>query len=82
MSENYNRRMHVSMTEWTDESTPENPDEHRDCLLEECYFDSHSGDLVIRFYDRDTDRSFDLSIPVKPIEKWNKFVESLPQWDL
>jgi hypothetical protein len=79
MGRNYKKVAGVELGEWPEDA--EEPAEQRHCKLEEMYYEPYSGDLVVRFIDRDTNRTFDLSIPVKADENWNDFADSLPRWD-
>lgn len=78
MVKNYDINAGVEFSEWTGGEEPENQYRSK---LEECYYDPHTGDLVITFTDRDSDRFFDLSVPVKAVSEWNEFADSLPRWD-
>lgn len=80
MTKNYKNVAGVEVSEWPEDS--DKPDEQRHCKLEELYYESYSGDLVIRFEDRDTGRTFDVSTPIKADPNWNEFADSLPRWDL
>lgn len=80
MSKNYKNVSGVELSEWPEDA--DEPAEQRHCKLEEMYFESYNGDVVIRFVDRETERAFNLSIPVKADENWNGFVSSLPRWDV
>ena len=80
MVANYDNVSGVEMSEWPEDS--DEPDEQRHCKLEEMYFEDYNGELVIRFVDRDTNKTFDLSIPLKADKKWNDFADSLPRWNL
>lgn len=80
MVESYENVSGVEMSEWPEDS--DEPDEQRHCKLEELYYEPYSGDLVIRFVDRDSERTFDVSIPIKADPNWNEFADSLPRWDV
>jgi len=80
MTGNYENVSGVELAEWPDED--DEPAEQRHCELEELYFEPYNGELVVRFVDRRTKRTFDLSIPVKADPNWNEFADSLPRWNL
>lgn len=82
MTGNYTRVAGVEVAEWDDDEDNHDPVAQRHCTLEEMYYETATGDLVITFEDRDTGRFFDLTIPIKADPDWNELVKSLPTWDV
>lgn len=79
----YDNQRGVSYSRWTPDIDEENHDEpetdQSDAVLDELYFESYSGDLNVTV---ETDDGYlSLKIPVTARIDWDKFVNSLPQWD-
>ena len=81
MTANYDNVAGAELAEWDARDESDEPSEQRHCKVEELYYESYNGEIVIRFEDRDTGRFFDLSIPVKADDNWNDFADSLPRWN-